>query len=995
MISILRILTVVHIAWFPPQPGSRGPVENIPMAILQVLNAAAEACDKKTEPAEEQQEVLELDVTGSQQVSSNTGSEAGQGSDEERLSGWSSSSLPSAPEDQLPPDSSIESSVLPDRISRKHLQLDRTAVESDANARSNAMTRPAQVQGGCAGPEDGVQVVHSKSSDASKGNNELPSQVPTAQAESFAGQDNMDSTQSFESTAQPENVLSEDPITARMDDASELVDIVEGQADERDLNRESPRRDPQVVFTAESAGPAGSHSQDPKIHSQIRRSHSRDPISDDDDLESRIPQALGDENAVSDQEQVYGLVAPPPLPPSTAFHKEEPTLQVKRTPYHPKQPQDVFPCSNTSPALLLEQDRSNLDSIGDGSTADYSASTELEVPGTHGPLSDNNITGSSPSGLRVDGTVDDLLKHNGESVKSQQRNLESDTRAYEDSNKSPLKSASSGCESPGVKFKHPHESTPYLPVVNEGSHQKRKLAHMDQLSPFVTKRRKRLKPPPALNFSQENRQTQDPSLIARQHRRDFLASRRSHQPTNAADDLVDVASQKTDQDAVAAEDAAQRTTSLHEESASMELDELPPDTITHVTALESVGVGGNTALSEWKPQSADHTPRNMSVELGDYFGSSPDRSNKATYPTAVPQSSSTMASPSSPALPKNDSVFNTFKSTYPDYSGGFDHFSGMCQRINGLLRAERMEHRSLWDDFVIRHRTDYREYLLNCTDRGDDPIPYEKFYKHHIDEPIHHKHVLTPATLTDVITSIACTGAALQSERRSRSPAKALHNGPTIAKASPHEPSSAMNAREVIDLTLAGPAPRPTSATKDLSRLGRTLSWTEPAKHGIKSPAFVNDFFTSKSALTRESTTSLQTPSRASKRPTQTPKQPTPVQSRTNPDPRQPVAPADNVPDRQKSPSPHGTSNSNRSTVVEWLGNNSSGTESPSIPESPRPAREERGEDQWWRDKNTPFKAFTRAYASLKSVQGTMGTVDEEGILRPSLRQVDFLGWKL
>jgi hypothetical protein len=42
---------------------------------------------------------------------------------------------------------------------------------------------------------------------------------------------------------------------------------------------------------------------------------------------------------------------------------------------------------------------------------------------------------------------------------------------------------------------------------------------------------------------------------------------------------------------------------------------------------------------------------------------------------------------------------------------------------------------------------------------------------------------------------------------------------------------------------------------------------------------------------------------------------------------------------------------------------------------------------------NTPFKAFARAYARLKSIEGNLGTIDQEGILRAGMRQVDVLGW--
>ncbi len=947
---------------------------------------------------EEDQEVLNLNLTGSQQSSLNTGSEAEEDSDEERLSGWSSSSTPSAPDDQLPPDSSFEISVPPDRTSRKNVLPDPTAVEEEEREISSATPRQAQVQSGCAGPGDAIHVAQLETCDVAGCNHGLPSQDPAAEAQPFVGRDKVVSTPSCEAAAQPESSLSENPARNSLDDTSELDDAMDGQTNDKDLDGNSPERYPQTIFKSESEGAVVNYPQDLKIHSPVRRNHFGDRRSEDDNLESTLPQALGDEMLSLDQEQVHGLVSPPLLPPSTASQKREPTLQVKRTPNHPRETLRVPPCSNTSPVLLpMGQDGFTADSIGDRLAAEHSI--VAAVPETHSLHSNTNTAIHLPSQVGADGTVDNLM-YEEEVVEIQEiKKLAAATSAYEGSNKSPFEGMSFGHGVPGVESKRGLDPTPHLSVVHEEKHEKRKLADMDQLPPSVTKRRKRLKPPHALNFSQENRQTQDPSLFARQHRREFLASRPSPHPATVVDDLIDATSEKTNQDAVAAEDAAQRTTSVPIESASMELDQLPPDTILHVTDFESKDLGGNTALLEYTPRSGDDTPRNQSVELGDDLHFHLDRSKKPSGLTAVQRSSSTMASPSSPAIPTKGSLYDTFKSTYPHYSGGFEHFSGMCQRINGLVQAELMEHRSLWDDFVIRHRTDYRDYLLNCTDRGEDPIPYESFYKHHIDEPIHRKHVLTPTTLNDAITSTERTVAGPQPERSLRSSAKVVGKGSAIAKLSRHEPCSPMEHGKVIDLTLAGPAPRPTPATNRSRKLGRRSSWNEPAESGVDSPAFSNEVQTPKSALTREGSTPMQTPSRVFKKPTQTPQQQTQIQIKDKrvliQSDHQPTPTANSSADDPKSPSPRETSESNRSTIVEWQGNNSSETASPSIRESPRLDHNETEEDQWWRDRNTPFKAFTRAYAGLKNVGGAMGTVDQEGVLRPSPRQFDIFSWKL
>ncbi|KAF2089105.1 hypothetical protein K490DRAFT_64311 [Saccharata proteae CBS 121410] len=98
----------------------------------------------------------------------------------------------------------------------------------------------------------------------------------------------------------------------------------------------------------------------------------------------------------------------------------------------------------------------------------------------------------------------------------------------------------------------------------------------------------------------------------------------------------------------------------------------------------------------------------------------------------------------------NNEVFQTFIDTYPEYvqcKGDLKHFLGLCRMIERLEKEERMQHKSLWDDFIIRHKSDYPKYLLDCNDEGNDPVPYEKFYRGHIDEPLFTKRIMTPATL--------------------------------------------------------------------------------------------------------------------------------------------------------------------------------------------------------------------------------------------------------
>ncbi|KAI4166671.1 MAG: hypothetical protein LQ343_007856 [Gyalolechia ehrenbergii] len=101
--------------------------------------------------------------------------------------------------------------------------------------------------------------------------------------------------------------------------------------------------------------------------------------------------------------------------------------------------------------------------------------------------------------------------------------------------------------------------------------------------------------------------------------------------------------------------------------------------------------------------------------------------------------------------PPQPRIYSRFKITYPDYLGTEEHFIGMCRRIHQLLKTDRMEHKSLWDDFIIRHKTDYPRYYQQCMDNAEDPKPYERFYREEIDEPKYSKRIVQPSTLGEVI----------------------------------------------------------------------------------------------------------------------------------------------------------------------------------------------------------------------------------------------------
>lgn len=100
-------------------------------------------------------------------------------------------------------------------------------------------------------------------------------------------------------------------------------------------------------------------------------------------------------------------------------------------------------------------------------------------------------------------------------------------------------------------------------------------------------------------------------------------------------------------------------------------------------------------------------------------------------------------------------IFDKFKETYPSYPGDMKHFTAICRKISQLVKANRMEHQSLWDDFIVRHKIEYPRYLRRCAEEAEDAIAYEDFYQTEIEEPQYQKRVIQPRNLAEALALVA------------------------------------------------------------------------------------------------------------------------------------------------------------------------------------------------------------------------------------------------
>lgn len=104
---------------------------------------------------------------------------------------------------------------------------------------------------------------------------------------------------------------------------------------------------------------------------------------------------------------------------------------------------------------------------------------------------------------------------------------------------------------------------------------------------------------------------------------------------------------------------------------------------------------------------------------------------------------------------ESESIFDNFKAAYPAYPGDLKHFTAMCRKISQLVKANRMEHQSLWDDFIVRHKIEYSQYLRRCAEEAEDAVSYEVFYQTEIEGPQYHNRVISRRNLDEALALIA------------------------------------------------------------------------------------------------------------------------------------------------------------------------------------------------------------------------------------------------
>lgn len=331
-------------------------------------------------------------------------------------------------------------------------------------------------------------------------------------------------------------------------------------------------------------------------------------------------------------------------------------------------------------------------------------------------------------------------------------------------------------------------------------------------SPYVSKRRKLHNTSINFGFSQDEIITEDPSVTARRYREEYMARRKVSHPeartspydtgsgalsismsdnnahmmsTGQSDRMADTGKQSLDPFGTAGDpnkdlpghqerqdNASRSSQRYHPEATSLKNAASPHRVAERLIAVNErysspeLGSNINPATSLEQSRSAlentDVHPALNSVSTkvetisSTYVSQQSNLSRQArSLPELMTPALSQTYLPEFPSTTQDrdtqSAIYHHFRSVYPEYHSSLETFLGMCRKIEQLFRCDRMEHKSLWDDFIVRYQLDYPQYLERCVEQFEDPKTYERFYRDEIDEPKFNKRVLLPSTLAKAL----------------------------------------------------------------------------------------------------------------------------------------------------------------------------------------------------------------------------------------------------
>lgn len=281
-----------------------------------------------------------------------------------------------------------------------------------------------------------------------------------------------------------------------------------------------------------------------------------------------------------------------------------------------------------------------------------------------------------------------------------------------------------------------HAGTPVTTTDEDGKGMKRKLLENEMLSPNITKRRRNIR-----DLSKPGRKLEDISAIGRAL--EFLSKGASVSPLNQEDAMQLSAEDRTSffgrskNEKTASHDAESPTVQSNPGKLSTNSRSSTPNAQVRQASEDEQG------LRDKRWTSIDDPVDELMIDVD-------DQENKAErLPNKVDSVSGGSVQP-----PRNITMFDRFKLSYPEYSGNMDHFTAICSKLQKRIDAGRGLHQALWDDFIIRQKIEYANYLQDCVNKAEDPMPYDKFYENEIHGARFINQVITRKTLDEALASL-------------------------------------------------------------------------------------------------------------------------------------------------------------------------------------------------------------------------------------------------
>jgi hypothetical protein len=151
-------------------------------------------------------------------------------------------------------------------------------------------------------------------------------------------------------------------------------------------------------------------------------------------------------------------------------------------------------------------------------------------------------------------------------------------------------------------------------------------------------------------------------------------------------------------------------------------------------------------------------------------------------------------------------VFQSFKAAYSEYTGDSKHFQIQCKQMLKLDEEDKMVPKWQWDDFIIRNRTDYKDYGMQCLENGEDAKPWHRYYKDNIRNTLYQKDVVGSRKMLQKALEELCEEPAPGPQRQPAKETKEIQPpGPAIPKQLANLPAQKQPSRKSLPDTFKKP----------------------------------------------------------------------------------------------------------------------------------------------------------------------------------------------